>query len=212
MEDYQRDFFDLAISSGALRFGEFTLKSGRVSPYFFNVGEISSGERLSQLGDAYAAAIGRSGLQPDVLFGPAYKGIPIATATGIAMHRAGQGNPGVAFDRKEVKDHGEGGWLVGASLEGRVLVLDDVVTDGAAKRGAAEQIRSTAGTLIGVVVALDRQERGATQRSAVTELAEDLQVPVVAVVTLADLLVFLEERGRGQEQASVRQYQDQYGA
>ncbi len=212
MEDYQRDFFDLAISSGALRFGEFTLKSGRVSPYFFNVGEISSGARLGQLGAAYAAAIQRAGLQPDVLFGPAYKGIPIATATGIAMHQAGMGNPGVTFDRKEVKDHGEGGWLVGAPLAGDVLVLDDVVTDGAAKRGAAEQIRSTSGTLIGVVVALDRQERGNTENSAVWELSNDLQVPVVAVVTLADLLEYLNERGRTDELRSVQAYRDQYGA
>jgi orotate phosphoribosyltransferase len=188
MKDYQREFIDFAISAGVLRFGEFTLKSGRSSPYFFNAGLFNTGEHLAKLGRCYAQAISDSQIDFDVLFGPAYKGIPLAAATSIALADHHQRNVPWCFNRKEAKDHGEGGNLVGAGLNGKVLVIDDVITAGTAIRESVDIIRQAGATLSGVVIALDRQERGRDERSAIQEVEETLGIKVTSIVTLADLL------------------------
>jgi orotate phosphoribosyltransferase len=167
MKDYQHDFIDFAISAGVLRFGDFTLKSGRTSPYFFNAGLFNTGEHLARLGRCYAQAISDSGIEFDVLFGPAYKGIPLAAAASIALADHHQRNVPWCFNRKEAKDHGEGGNLVGAGLDGRILVIDDVITAGTAIRESVEIIQAAGASLAGVVIALDRQERGTGQQSAI---------------------------------------------
>ena len=191
MQAYQREFLDLAVARGALRFGEFTLKSGRLSPYFFNAGAFHTGDALQRLGMAYAQAIQAAGLQFDLLFGPAYKGIPLVTATAIALAREAGRDVPWAFNRKEAKNHGEGGQLVGAPLADRVLIVDDVMTAGTAIRESMELILSCGATPAGVVISLDRQERGLGSRSAVEETAERYQVPVRAIVCLDDLIEYL---------------------
>ena len=186
------------IRQGALRFGNFTLKSGRASPYFFNLGDVSGGPALAELGGFYADAIEASGVVCDVLFGPAYKGIPIAVATAIAL--AGRSRAvGVAFNRKEAKAHGEGGALVGAPLAGRVLMVDDVVSAGTAKEEAAAIIASAGARLAGIAIALDRQEIIQNGRTAVTELQMKLGVPVFAIANLADLIAHLQHVGEAQQ-------------
>jgi len=192
MHDHQREFLDLALSRDALRFGRFTLKSGRESPYFFNAGLFNDGEALAVLGRCYAAAIVRSALAFDMLFGPAYKGIPLAAATAIALAREHRRSVPWAFNRKEAKDHGEGGHIVGHRLEGRVLIVDDVITAGTAIREALAIIRGAGGTPAGIVVALDRQEIASEsdRRSAAQSVAEEAGIPVIAVASLADLLDF----------------------
>ena len=195
MQAYQRDFLRFAADIGALRFGEFTLKSGRRSPYFFNAGLFDTGLRLERLAAAYAGRIGASGVSFDVLYGPAYKGIPLAAATSIAVARETGRDLPYAFNRKEAKDHGEGGLIVGRSLAGRVLIIDDVITAGTSVRESMEVIQSAGAQAVGVVIALDRQERGANQRSAVDEVRELFGVPVFSVVTLDDLIGFLDEAG-----------------
>ncbi len=199
MQAYQRDFIRFAIERGVLRFGQFTLKSGRTSPYFFNAGLFDSGLALAQLGRFYAAAIVDSGIDFDVLFGPAYKGIPLAATTAVALAEHHQRDLPWCFNRKEAKDHGEGGTLVGAPLKGRVLIVDDVITAGTAIREALGLIRAGGGTPAGIVVALDRQEvlgepgAAAPRRSAAQSVAEETGVPVVAVANLHDLLAFAGE-------------------
>lgn len=213
MEVYQREFFEFAIDSGVLKFGQFTLKSGRNSPYFFNAGLFNSGERLRRLGSFYAAALVRSGLPFDMLFGPAYKGIPLVAATAIAL--AGEHGQDVpfAFDRKEAKDHGEGGMIVGAPLVGRVMVVDDVISSGLSVQHAAGLIAAAGAGLAGVLVALDRQERGQGERSAVAEVQARHGVPVVAVAGLDQLVQYLEEHTQNTaEAAAIRGYRAQYGA
>ncbi len=192
MQAYQRDFIRFAIERGVLRFGEFTLKSGRTSPYFFNAGLFNSGLALAQLGRFYAAAVVDSGIPFDVLFGPAYKGIPLAAATAVALAEHHQIDIPWCFNRKEAKDHGEGGTLVGAPLAGRVLIIDDVITAGTAIREALGIIRAAGGTPAGIVVALDRQEIASEtdRRSAAQSVAEEAGIPVIAVASLADLLDF----------------------
>jgi orotate phosphoribosyltransferase len=193
MLPYQRTFLELAVQRDALRFGEFTLKSGRVSPYFFNAGRFDSGAALATLGDCYADALTGSGLACDMLFGPAYKGIPLASALAIAMARRGSDLP-LAFNRKEAKAHGEGGTLIGAPLIGRVLVVDDVITAGTAIRESIRIIRDAGATPCGVLIALDRQERGqAGERSAAQEVSAEYGLPVLAVAGLADLLDFAQQ-------------------
>ena len=200
-----------ALERGALRFGDFELKSGRRSPYFFNMGELCSGEDLRVLGEAYAAAIVASGVEFDVLFGPAYKGIPLAAVTAMALSQRHGIDCGVTYNRKEAKAHGEGGRLVGASLAGRVLLIDDVITAGTAVREVLPLIDEAGGRLVGILTALDRQERGQGERSAVQELAAELQVPVTSIVTLDDLLAWLEASGRGEQRAMVAAYRDRFG-
>ena len=190
-----RSFIDLCLELGVLRFGEFKLKSGRVSPYFFNAGLFNSGRALAELGRAYAQTIQDAGTQFDVLFGPAYKGIPLVASTAVALADRHARNVPWAFNRKEAKDHGEGGNIVGAPLRGRVLIVDDVITAGTAIREATDIIRAAGGEPIGVVLALDRQERGQGQWSAVQEVEQTLQLPVTSILRLADLIDYKRESG-----------------
>ncbi|OUS27313.1 orotate phosphoribosyltransferase [Gammaproteobacteria bacterium 45_16_T64] len=192
MKAYQKEFIEFAIAQGVLRFGEFTLKSGRVSPYFFNAGLFNSGLALAKLGRYYAEAVKDANLTFDVLFGPAYKGIPIASAAAIALaDQHGEDIPW-CFNRKEAKAHGEGGSLVGAPLEGKVLIIDDVITAGTAIREVMDIISETPAKPAGVLVALDRQERGKGDLSAIQEVERDFDIPVVSVVTLAQLVEYLQ--------------------
>ena len=212
MKDYQHDFIAFAITAGVLRFGDFTLKSGRTSPYFFNAGLFNTGEHLARLGRYYAQAIidGRTGF--DVLFGPAYKGIPLAAAASIALADHHQRNVPWCFNRKEAKDHGEGGNLVGASLSGKVLVIDDVITAGTAIRESVDIIAAAGATLAGVVIALDRQERGRDQRSAIQEVEESLGIRVSSIVKLEHLLEYLQQQpGHDEDVARIQAYREQYG-
>src|SRR5580658_1081550 len=195
MHNYQLEFIDLALSRDALRFGRFTLKSGRESPYFFNAGLFSDGAAASALGRCYAAALIGSGLAFDMLFGPAYKGIPLATATAIALATRHGRNLPWAYNRKEAKDHGESGTLVGAPLKGRVVIIDDVITAGTAIRESIELIRRAGATPVAVAVALDRQERGLSDRSAVQEMTSQYSLHCLAILTLGDLIAALESSG-----------------
>ena len=210
MRPHQKEFIELILARQALRFGRFTLKSGRESPYFFNAGLINDGESLARLGACYAEAIAASGVAFDMLFGPAYKGIPLATATALAFAARGRNLP-VAFNRKEAKDHGEGGSLIGAPLAGRVLIVDDVITAGTAIRESAEIIRGSGATLAGIALALDRQERGQGGRSAVQEVQSTFSVPVTRIITLDDLIEHLGGAGRAAELAELRNYRSRYG-
>lgn len=212
LQPHQRAFLDTALARGVLRFGEFTLKSGRQSPYFFNMGRIDSGRALSEVGTAYAAALAASGAQFDMLFGPAYKGIPLAAATAIALAREHGRDVPWAYNRKEAKDHGEGGVIVGAPLAGRVLIVDDVITAGTAVRESLALIRHAGAVEAGVLVALDRQERGQGDRSAVQELARDEGVPVIAIVGLGELMAYAESRpDLAAERQRLQAYRDRYG-
>jgi orotate phosphoribosyltransferase len=212
MKDYQHDFIDFAISAGVLRFGEFTLKSGRTSPYFFNAGLFNTGEQLARLGRCYAQAIVDSNTDFDVLFGPAYKGIPLAAATSIALADHHQRNIPWCFNRKEAKDHGEGGNLVGAALSGKIMVIDDVITAGTAIRESVDIIKTAGATLCSVVIALDRQERGRDQRSAIQEVEESLGITVTSIVTLAHLLEYLQNTpGHDDDVHKIVAYREQYG-
>jgi len=217
MQEYQLTFLDLAFKRDALRFGTFTLKSGRESPYFFNAGLFSDGEAAAVLGRCYAAAIVRSGIGFDMLFGPAYKGIPLATATAVALSSAHGRSVPYAFNRKEAKDHGEGGRVVGSALAGRVLIIDDVITAGTAVRDSLEVIRAAGATPVGVALALDRQERGQGALTAVQEVEKDYGLKCVSIVTLADLIAALARPVGGQKRISDEQltalstYQARYG-
>jgi orotate phosphoribosyltransferase len=213
MQDYQREFLDFALARGVLRFGEFTLKSGRKSPYFFNAGLFNSGGSLAALGRFYAQAVVDSGFEFDMLFGPAYKGIPLATVTAAALaERHGRDLP-YCFNRKEAKDHGEGGLLVGAPLTGRVLIVDDVITAGTAVREAVGIIKAAGAQPVGLVIALDRQERGQGKLSAVAEVEQEHGLKVAAIVRLAELAEWLEKQGGMQAPlAAVQEYRREYGA
>lgn len=193
MQEYQREFLRFAVATGALRFGDFTLKSGRRSPYFFNAGLFDTGARLARLAYAYARRIIASDSPFDVLYGPAYKGIPLAAATSIALAQETGRDCPYAFNRKEAKDHGEGGVIVGRPLAGKVLIIDDVITAGVSVRESIDVIRAAGAQPAGVVIALDRQERGAGERSAVDEVQELFGVPVFSIVTLDDLIGFLDD-------------------
>ncbi|MFC4727390.1 orotate phosphoribosyltransferase [Coralloluteibacterium thermophilus] len=214
MLDHQRRFLDLALEREVLRFGDFTLKSGRVSPYFFNAGRFDSGAALAALGACYADALAASGLEVEVAFGPAYKGIPLATALGVALAARGRDLP-LAFNRKEAKAHGEGGTLIGAPLAGRrVLIVDDVITAGTAVREALGHIRAAGGVPAGVLIALDRQERGMQgERSAAQEVTADFGLPVVAVAGLDALLAYADERPElALHRERLVAYRAQYGS
>jgi orotate phosphoribosyltransferase len=212
MQAYQRDFIRFAIERGVLRFGEFTLKSGRVSPYFFNAGLFNSGLALAQLGRFYAAAVVESGIAFDVLFGPAYKGIPLAAATAVALAEQHQLDMPWCFNRKEAKAHGEGGSLVGAPLQGRVLIVDDVITAGTAIREVMQIIQSQNAQAAGVLIALNREERGQGELSAIQEVERDFGMPVVSIVSLAQVLEYLaDDAGLKQYLPAVQAYRTQYG-
>jgi orotate phosphoribosyltransferase len=212
LAEHRTHLLQLALDKGVLRFGDFELKSGRRSPYFFNAGLFDDALAMADLGEAYAAAIVDSGIAFDVLFGPAYKGIPLAVAAGVALSRVHNVNCGIAYNRKEVKDHGEGGRTVGAPLAGRVLLIDDVITAGTAVREVLPLIHEAGGTLVGILTALDRQERGRGQGSAIQELSAELGVPVTSIVTLDDLTAWLDASGRREELVRVREYRERYGA
>jgi orotate phosphoribosyltransferase len=211
LQSYQSDFIELALEHGVLRFGEFTLKSGRVSPYFFNLGCISSGAAMLRLSRAYAAALQASGLEFDMLFGPAYKGIPLVATLACALAEAGRDLP-YAYNRKEAKDHGEGGTLVGAEPRGRVVIVDDVLTAGTALREAIGLLRAAGATPVAALVALDRQEIGPSGRSAVADLERDSGVRVIPLVTVVDVMAHLARRSdHAATLVAMRDYQARYG-
>ncbi|MDG2915705.1 orotate phosphoribosyltransferase [Bisgaard Taxon 10/6] len=212
MQDYKIEFIKFALDRNVLRFGEFTLKSGRVSPYFFNAGLFNTGADLARLGEFYAAAIQANQLNYDVIFGPAYKGIPIGTTVSVALfNRFGLDKP-VCFNRKEAKDHGEGGNLIGSPLQGKVLLVDDVITAGTAIREAMDIIAQNGATLGAVLIALNRKERGKGELSAVQEVERDYQCRVLSIIDLDDLLAFLETDGRyNQYLPAMKAYREQFG-
>jgi orotate phosphoribosyltransferase len=212
MQDYQREFLDFAIATGVLRFGSFTLKSGRQSPYFFNSGLFNSGASLARLGRYYASAIADSGIDYDMLFGPAYKGIPLVAATVIALADEHGRDVPYAFNRKEAKDHGEGGMTVGAPLAGRVLVVDDVISAGTSVRESVAIIQNAGAELAGVAISLDRQERGQGSTSAIQEVESSYGVKVASIVGLADLIEYLgDKQDMAGDLDAVRAYRKQYG-
>ncbi len=213
MQEYQRQFIEFAIQRGVLRFGQFTLKSGRVSPYFFNAGLFNSGLALAKLGGFYAQAIKASGLPFDVLFGPAYKGIPLAAATAVALAQQHDIDSPWCFNRKEAKEHGEGGTLVGAPLEGRVMIVDDVITAGTAIREVMQIIQAQPNAqAAGVLIALNREERGQGELSAIQEVERDFALPVVSIVSLTQVLEYLAENTElKQHLPAVEAYRAEYG-
>ncbi|MFM0961981.1 orotate phosphoribosyltransferase [Yersinia enterocolitica] len=212
MKAYQREFIEFALNKQVLKFGEFTLKSGRISPYFFNAGLFNTGLDLAKLGRFYAAALMDCGVEFDLLFGPAYKGIPIATTTAVALAEHHNRDVPYCFNRKEAKDHGEGGSLVGSPLQGRVMLVDDVITAGTAIRESMEIINAQGATLAGVMISLDRQERGRGEISAIQEVERDYHCKVIAIVTLNDVISYLEEKPEmSNHLTAVRHYREQYG-
>jgi orotate phosphoribosyltransferase len=213
MQDYQTSFIELARQHDVLKFGEFTLKSGRKSPYFFNAGAFSSGAALAELGRCYARRIVDSGIEFDVLMGPAYKGIPLATATAIALADQHGRDVPFAYNRKEAKDHGEGGVLVGAPLRGRVLVVDDVITAGTAVREVIAMIGAAGAELAGVAVGLNRQERGSGELSAIQEVEQEYGVRVLSIIDMDHIISYLEavEAEQGVALSAMKEYRARYG-
>ena len=212
MENYKQQFIEFALARQVLKFGEFTLKSGRVSPYFFNAGLFNQGADLARLGEFYAAALQDAGLQYDIIFGPAYKGIPIATAVSIALFNRFDINKPVCFNRKETKDHGEGGNLIGSPLRGKVLLVDDVITAGTAIRESMQIIQANEAQLSAVLIALNRQERGNGELSAIQEVELDYQCDVLSIIDFADLMAFIETQPEYQQYLpAMRAYREQYG-
>ena len=212
MEQYKRDFIEFALSRNVLKFGEFTLKSGRKSPYFFNAGLFNTGADLARLGEFYAAAIQASAVDVDVVFGPAYKGIPIGTSVSVALfNRYGIDKP-VCFNRKEVKDHGEGGNLIGSPLQGKILLVDDVITAGTAIRESMELISANQAELAAVLIALNRKERGKGELSAIQEVERDYQCQVLSIIDLDDLMQFIEQDPRySNHLPEMRAYRAEFG-
>jgi len=214
MQDYQRAFIDFVIRHEILRFGSFTLKSGRTSPYFFNAGLFNTGEALAFIGNSYAAALAASGVEYDLLFGPAYKGIPLVAATATALAQQHGINKPYCFNRKEAKDHGEGGLTVGAPLQGRVLIVDDVITAGTAIREVMDLLQRTGATPAGILVALDRQERGTGSLSAIQEIRQQYGIPVICIISLEMIVTYLgrqQDPSLAQSLAAVEAYREQYG-
>ena len=212
VKGYKSRFFELALGKGNLSFGRFTLKSGRVSPYFFNAGGFDDGASLGELARCYAGAITDSGLDFDMLFGPAYKGIPLAAATAVAFNDHHNRNVPYAYNRKEVKDHGEGGSIVGAPLSGRVLVIDDVISAGTSVRESLSIIRSAGAGTAGIAIALDRQERGSGELSAVQEVISEYGIPCTSIAGLDDLILYLESNSiENMDLKAIQQYRKRYG-
>ncbi|KAJ1654392.1 hypothetical protein IWQ61_005677 [Dispira simplex] len=211
--DYQTEFIEFALKNNVLKFGKFTLKSGRQSPYFFNAGEFNTGATLAQLGRFYSTALAESGLEPDVLFGPAYKGIPLVTSTAVQLYREYDRDIPYAFNRKEAKNHGEGGSMVGAPLLGKVVIVDDVITAGTAIRESIALIRAQGAEPIGVIVAIDRQERGTSQKSSIQEFVQEYGIPVKAVITLDKIMEYLRRDPKYTDVlADMENYRAQYAA
>ena len=213
MQEYQKQFVEFAIAAEVLRFGEFTLKSGRVSPYFFNAGLFNSGDKLARLCDFYAQAIVESGIEFDLLYGPAYKGIPLAAGTAMAISTRYQRDVPYAFNRKEAKDHGEGGNIVGAPLQGKVLIIDDVISAGTSVRESIDIIKAAGAEPVAVAIALDRQERGQGSTTAIQEVENDYGLKVISIVQLQHLISYLEQSDSlDQYLDAIKAYRDQYGA
>ncbi|MCF6202776.1 MAG: orotate phosphoribosyltransferase [Methylococcaceae bacterium] len=211
MLDYQKQFIQYALDCNVLKFGEFKLKSGRISPYFFNTGLFNSGEKLGKLGQFYAQTLLESKLEIDMLYGPAYKGIPLVSATSIAYSKLKQ-DILFAFNRKEVKDHGEGGLIVGSSLKGRVLIIDDVITAGISVRESVEIIKNMNATPAGVLIALDRQETGKDNSSAIQEINDQFGLPVISIISLSNIIAFLElDKSSTKQLELIKQYRLNYG-
>lgn len=211
MLDYQKQFIQYALDCGVLKFGEFQLKSGRISPYFFNTGLFDTGAKLAKLGQFYAQALVESKLEIDVLYGPAYKGIPLVSATSIAYSQMKHDIP-YAFNRKEIKAHGEGGSLVGSPLQGNILILDDVITAGTSVRESVEIINTMGATPAGVLIALDRQERGENKTSAVQEVSKSFKMPVISIISLNNIIDFLTLDQNSAEQLDIiKEYRVNYG-
>jgi len=214
VQEFQKAFLEFVIENNILRFGEFTLKSGRVSPYFFNAGLFNTGKKLGFLSRSYAAAIATSGIEFDVLFGPAYKGIPLAAATVLSLDSEHQIEKPYCFNRKEAKDHGEGGSIVGAELAGKVMIIDDVITAGTAIREAVDIIHDNGATLSGITVAMDRQERGTGSTSAIQEIEQNYDVQVVSIITLQNIIDYLQQVDDESLQSNlpaVEKYRAEYG-
>ncbi len=211
MQTYKKEFIQYALDCEVLKFGRFELKSGRTSPYFFNTGLFNSGARLGRLGEFYVQALIESDLDVDILYGPAYKGIPLVSAVSIAYARTKQDIPFV-FNRKEIKDHGEGGQLVGAPLIGKALIIDDVITAGTSVRESVEIIQRAGAEVAGVLIALDRQEKGHNEKSAIQEVEAQYNIPVIPIVSLTDIVKFLELSPNSDQQLEqIRRYQQKYG-
>ncbi len=209
--DFRQEFIEFALAQNVLRFGEFKTKAGRLSPYFFNAGLFNDGAALDRLSQFYAKAVLASGIPIDMLYGPAYKGIPLVSVTALALARSGQNLP-FAFNRKEAKDHGEGGNIIGTPLAGRVLIIDDVISAGTSVRESVEILRDAGATPCGVLIALDRMERGTGLLSATQEVEQDYRIPVVAVATLDDLLAFLKQRPDfAAHETAIARYRQEYG-
>jgi orotate phosphoribosyltransferase len=212
MQNYQRDFIEFALARNVLKFGQFTLKSGRISPYFFNAGLFNTGGDLAKLGQFYAQALQSANIDYDLLFGPAYKGIPIATTTAVALADKHGVDKAYCFNRKEAKTHGEGGALVGSELAGRVMLVDDVITAGTAIRESMQLIQANNAELAGVLIALDRQEKGQGELSAIQEVERDFTTQVIAIVCLADLVIYLADQpDMAEHLANIQQYRADYG-
>jgi orotate phosphoribosyltransferase len=212
MQTYQHDFIDFILATQALRFGEFTLKSGRSSPYFFNAGLFNTGAQLAKLGQYYAQAIAHSNIDYDVLFGPAYKGIPLVSTASIALSEHHQQNKPYAFNRKEAKDHGEGGTIVGCPLKGKILIIDDVITAGTAIRESIQIIQAQGATPAGVVIALDRMEKGTGEKSSVQEVQDSFGIPVLPIVTMHHLIEHIQGHPLLKQYLPAMQtYRQQYG-
>ena len=211
MLDYQKEFITYALECGVLKFGEFQLKSGRTSPYFFNTGLFNTGAQLGKLGHFYAQALIQSKLNVDILYGPAYKGIPLVCATSIAYAQITGNDIPFAFNRKEVKDHGEGGNLVGTPLHGKVIILDDVITAGTSVRESVEIINAAEAIPAGVLIALDRQEKGLNDCSAIQEVEERYHMPVIAIITLENIIQYLKAEANAEQLTAIEAYRSQYG-
>ncbi|NVK39253.1 MAG: orotate phosphoribosyltransferase [Gammaproteobacteria bacterium] len=213
MQDYQKAFIEFAIEQGVLKFGEFELKSGRISPYFFNAGLFNSGKAMSTLAKSYASAIVNSGVNMDVLFGPAYKGIPLAATTAMSLAESFERETPYAFNRKEKKDHGEGGSLVGAPLEGNILIIDDVITAGTAIREVMALLDEQPNAKpAGVVIALDRQEKGKGELSAIQEVERDYGIPVISIVKLEQVMEYVGQQDEFKQYfPAIKAYREQYG-
>jgi orotate phosphoribosyltransferase len=211
MLDYQKDFISYALDCGVLKFGEFQLKSGRTSPYFFNTGLFNTGAQLGKLGHFYAQALLQANIKVDILYGPAYKGIPLVSATSIAYAQITGDDIPFAFNRKEAKDHGEGGSLVGAPLIGNVIILDDVITAGTSVRESVEIINQAHATPAGVLIALDRQEKGLNDCSAIQEVEAQFAMPVIAIITLANIIEYLVADADDEQLKAIQAYQSLYG-
>ncbi len=211
MENYKQEFIKFALECDVLRFGEFTLKSGRVSPYFFNTGLFNTGYRLRKLGQFYAFALADSGIEYDILYGPAYKGIPLVCAVSIGLSEVANKDIPYVFNRKEVKDHGEGGLLVGAELKGNALIVDDVISAGTSVRESVDIIRQAGAEAAGVLISLNRQEKGRDETSAIDDVEKSYGFKVASIISLSDIIHYLETAGQDDHLSSILEYQERYG-